>query len=489
LAAVMVTDIVGFTRLMQDDESRTLEALAAHQRLLRSLFTDHQGREVRATGDGFVVEFPSTLDAVRCALAVQDRLHGDDEPAHLPIRIGLHVGEVVVSDGDLLGEAMDIAAAVEPLAPSGGICVTRQVYEQVWNKLPSPPVSHGEHRLAGQPEPLTLYTLPLTGATSVPEEPPSELERTRVAVLPLTNISAEPGDRYLADGLTEEIIHTLAKIAGLRVIAHTSVSKYRDAGKGAAEIGRELGVGTLLTGSVRVAGKRLRITVQVIDVPTEESVWSQAYDRQLEDVFAIQSDIAQQVSAALRVRLLPEEKEELEREPTRNLEAYTEYLKGRYHWNHWERPSLERAIEHFQRALRQDPNLALAYSGLADTYSLMAHLGFLPPEEAYASARTAARQALALDEGLAEAHTSLAVLLILFEGDAVRAEEELRRAIELNPSEAQAHHWYALLLAASGRAAESEWERGIALDLDPDSPVFHAATARVLESEPEEPDR
>jgi TolB-like protein len=336
---------------------------------------------------------------------------------------------------------------------------------------------------------LTLYTLPLTGATSVPEEPPSELERTRVAVLPLTNISAEPGDRYLADGLTEEIIHTLAKIAGLRVIAHTSVSKYRDAGKGAAEIGRELGVGTLLTGSVRVAGKRLRITVQVIDVPTEESVWSQAYDRQLEDVFAIQSDIAQQVSAALRVRLLPEEKEELEREPTRNLEAYTEYLKGRYHWNHWERLSLERAIEHFQRALRQDPNLALAYSGLADTYSLMAHLGFLPPEEAYASARTAARQALALDEGLAEAHTSLAVLLILFEGDAVRAEEELRRAIELNPSEAQAHHWYALLLAASGRAAESEWERGIALDLDPDSPVFHAATARVLESEPEEPDR
>jgi adenylate cyclase len=486
LAAVMVTDIVGFTRLTQNDEGHALACLAAHQQLLRPLFERFQGREVRVTGDGFVVEFPNTLDAVRCAVAVQDRLDEEEGDGSLPVRIGLHVGEVVETEDDLLGDAVEIAAAVEPLAPPGGICVTRQVYEQVWNKLPAPPVGHGEHHLAGLAVPLQLYTLPRSAVTDAERAAPS-LETHRVAVLPLSNISANPGDRYLADGLTEEIIHTLAKVAELRVIAHTSVSKYRDGGKGVGEIGRELNAGTLLTGSVRVAGDRLRITVQMIDVPSEASVWSEAYDRTLEDVFAIQSDIARQVSAALKVHLLPTEKAKIAKEPTRNLEAYTEYLKGRYHWNEWEPSSLETAVGHFERALQQDPNLALAYSGLADTYSLMAHLGFVPPEEAYPKARAAARQALALDEGLAEAHTSLAVLAIVFDSDAVLAEEELQRAIALNPSAALAHHWYALLLAATGRSAESERERRLALDLDPDSPVFHAATARILEAVPEPP--
>jgi len=485
LAAVMVTDIVGFTRLTQDDEESALALLASHQELLRPLFLAYDGHEIRATGDGFVVEFPNSLDAVRCALAVQDRLRDDDHRGSVPVRIGLHVGEVVATDEDLVGEAIDIASSVEPLAPSGGICITRQVYEQVWNKVPSPPISHGEHRLPGLVAPLQLYVLPLPGAMAPDRGGVAHFEKRRVAVLPLGNISANPGDSYLADGLTEEIIHTLAKIAELRVIAHTSVSKYRDAGKGVSEIGRELGVGTLLTGSVRVVGDRLRITVQMIDVGSEESVWSEAYDRTLEDVFAIQTDIAHQVSAALRVHLLPTEETEISKEPTRNLEAYTEYLKGRYHWNDWQSESLNRAIHHFERALRLDPQLALAHSGLADTYSLMAHLGFLPQEEAYRKAQASARQALTLDDGLAEAHTSLAVLSIVFDGDASRAEEELKRAIALNPSGALAHHWYALLLTASGRTAEGERERGIALDLDPDSPVFHAAMGRLLDEEPQ----
>ncbi|UCF09324.1 MAG: hypothetical protein JSW65_04475 [Candidatus Bipolaricaulota bacterium] len=488
LAAVMVTDIVGFTRLTQEDERRALSVLSAHQALLRPVFEQHNGREVRITGDGFVVEFVSALDAVHCAVAVQTALR--EAPLaptqeRVSVRIGLHVGEVVETDEDLLGDAVDVAIAVEPLAPTGGICLTRQVYEQVWNKLDAPPQRHGDHHIAGYPAPVQLFTLPLPSDADGTERGVA-LEPLRVAVLPLGNISPDPGDRYLADGLTEEIIHTLAKISELRLIAHTSVGKYRDASRGVAEIGRELGVGTLLTGSVRVADKRLRITLQMVDVATEESTWSEAYDRTLEDVFAIQTEIAHRVADALRVHLLPEEEQEIAKEPTSSLEAYTEYLKGRYYWNTWEEESLQRAVEHFQQAIQSDARLALAHSGLADTYSLMAHLGFLPAEEAYRKAKTAAQEALVLDDSLAEAHTSLAVLHIVFDGDGARAEEELRRAIDLNPSCALAHHWYAVLLAATGRAAESERARELALELDPDAPVFNAAMGQLLGQEPEE---
>jgi adenylate cyclase len=492
LAAVMVTDIVGFTRLAQEDERRALDLLTAHQGLLRPVFSSHNGREIRVTGDGFVVEFPSALDAVHCAVAVQRALRATPstvEHERVTVRIGLHVGEVVETEEDLLGDAVDVALAVEPFAPSGGICLTRQIYEQVWNKLDAPPERHGEHHIEGYPAPLQLFTLPLRERS--PDDPASpKLEPLRVAVLPLNNISPDPRDRYLSDGLTEEIIHTLAKIAELRLIAHTSVGKYRDASHSVADIGRELAVGTLLTGSVRVAGERLRVTLQMVDVSTEESVWSEAYDRTLEDVFEIQTDIAHRVAEALRVHLLPEEEEEIAKEPTSSLEAYTEYLKGRYYWNTWEAESLNQAIEHFERALASDRGLALAHSGLADTYSLMAHLGFLEPEEAYRKAEASAREALLLDESLAEAHTSLAVLQIVFGGDAERAEAELRRAIELNPSCALAHHWYAVLLAATGRAAESDRVREVALELDPDAPVFHAAMGQLLgddRQEPEEP--
>jgi len=478
----MVTDIVGFTRLTQENEQHALRLLSSHQATLRPLFQEHRGREVRVTGDGFLVEFSSTLDAVRCAVAIQQALRlaaGEKTPT---LRIAVHVGEVIDDDVDLVGEAVDIAVAVESLAPPGGVCLTRQAYEQVWNKLPSPPTTLGSHRLEGIGISVDLYRLQDDGKATGTQKRQG-LDPTRVAVLPFTNISPDPKDTYLTDGLTEEIIHTLAKINELRVIAHTSVAKYRDAGSSIADIGRELSVGTVLAGSVRVAGDRLRITVQMISTNTEESVWSEAYDRTLEDVFAIQSDIAHQVAGALRVHLIPREEQEIAKEPTRDLAAYTDYLKGRYHWNTWTPESLERAVGHFESAIRADRGLAVAYSGLADTYSLMAHLGYKPQEEAYRLAEAAARKAVDIDATLAEAHTSLAVIHIVFGSDAAAAESELTHAIELNPSSALARNWYAVLLAATGRVAEGEEQTRIARELDPDSPVFLAATGRLLEED------
>ena len=302
----------------------------------------------------------------------------------------------------------------------------------------------------------------------------------RIAVLPLSNISPNPSDEYFADGMTDELIATLSKLSGLGVIARTSILRYKGLTKTVAEIGKELDVATVLEGSVRIAGKKIRITAQLIDTTTEEHVWSEVYDRELEDIFAIQSDIARRIAQALQVKILKEEGTRIETKATEKPEAYKLYLKGRLLLNARTEKSLQQAVETFEQALEKDPNYELAYTGLADAHAVLALLEFVPPKQAFPRAKAAAEKALELDKDLAEAHTSLGVVKFQYDWDPDGAEKEFKKAIELSPNHAPAHQFYADCLKASGRFDEALAQMKQASRLDPMSLSINTGIGHVL---------
>ena len=413
LAAVMFTDIVGYSSLTQKNERLALELLEEHRKIVRPIVTRHNGREIKTMGDAFLIEFESALEATQCAIDVQKSIHDYNQQSiaerWIHLRIGIHLGDVLQRQSDVLGDAVNIASRIEPLAEADGICISQQVYDQVRNKIDCPAEDLGPHQLKNIEYPINVYrVLPLRENSEITK---ISLDKKRIAVLPFLNISPDPNDAYFADGLTEELIARLSTISGFKVIARTSIMRFRGTTKSVGEIGKELKSGTVLEGSVRKAANRLRVTAQLIDATTEEHLWVQNYDRQLEDVFAIQTEVAQNVSDALETQLLREERENIEKKPTGDIGAYTFYLKGRYYWNERSRAALEKAIKYFNEAIRRDPGFALAYSGLADSYIVLVDHGHLSRSDGFPKAKEAARKALELDETLAEAHTSLGNIL------------------------------------------------------------------------------
>lgn len=472
----MFTDIVGYTALTQKDESLALQLLEEHRSLLRPIFQKHGGREVKTIGDAFLMEFSSVLEAARCAVEIQERLHkrnGTASPERrIQVRIGLHLGDLVHSGGDVYGDAVNIASRIEPLAEPGGICASEQVYAQIRNKMGLPIVSLGRRELKNVQELVEVYKIELPWQSE--EEMDLKPDGNRIAVLPFVNISPDKGDEYFSDGLTEELISTISNISELSVISRTSIMSYKGSAKKVSEIGRELGVGNVLEGSVRKAGDRIRVSVQLIDVKSDRHLWVQNYDRQLDDVFAVQSDIARQVADALRIRILPNERQQLEKRPTKSAEAYTLYLKGRYHWNRRSKENLLKAIEYFKLAIEADPDFAAAYSGMADSYGVLADHGHMAAREVLPKGMELSEKAVQLDDTSAEAHTSLAGFAYCWERDWAKGEREFRRAIELNPSYATAHHWYSVMLLRQRRLEEALSEAKKAQQLDPLSPQIHS---------------
>jgi len=297
------------------------------------------------------------------------------------------------------------------------------------------------------------------------------LDKHRIAVLPFLNMSPDPNDEYFADGITEEIISTVSGISGLDVISRTSIMRYKKTEKAVKEIGKELEVGSVLEGSFRKAGNRIRVTTQLIDVAADRHLWAQNYDRNLDDILAVQSDVAKQVAEALRVRILSSEKERVERKPTESTAAYTLYLKGKSLWNKRGPQDLKKAMEYFELAVHEDPSFALGYAGQADCAVLLRTNWHIDPEENLAKAKAMAERALQLDLALAEAHATLG-LVYWAEYDLRRAEKEFRRAIELKPSYATAHQWYFWVLLSELRWDEALKEIEKAVELDPLSGIF-----------------
>src|SRR3989475_967201 len=366
----MFTDLVGYSSMTSLDEGQALKLLDDHKSLLRPIFQKYQGTVVKTMGDGFLVEFASAVEAVNCAVQAQDSMREANERCgqneKVLVRIGIHVGDVVHSGGDILGDAVNVAARLQPMASAGGICVTRQVVDQVQGRVRYKMAKQGVRELKNIRHPVELYTVEVPKGLTESEEP--SLDPRRIAILPFANLSADPNDKYFADGMTEELISTVSRIGELSVISRTSVMRYKDTVMPIADISRELSAGTLLEGSVRKAGNKVRITTQLIDAKDDKHLWVQSYDRDLTDIFAVQGDIAERVAAALKVKLLSKEKDALDQKPTGSPESYSLYLKGRYFWNERTREGVKKAIRYFEEAVRLDPNFALAYSGLADRY-------------------------------------------------------------------------------------------------------------------------
>lgn len=466
----MFTDTVGYTASTQTNEARALELLREQEKLVRPLLKTHKGREIKSTGDGFLVEFDSALKAIQCAVDIQHGIYVRNAHAGavpFQIRIGIHLGDVEQRGTDIFGDAVNIAARIEQVAEPGGVCVSGAVREQVWNKITDKLEKHPPKALKGIEVPVDIYRVVLPW--EVRESQSGAADPNRLAVLPFTNMSPDPADEFFAEGLTEEMISELSKLRGLRVIARTSVMRFKDARKGVSEIGKELNVGTILEGSLRKAGNRIRITAQLIDARTEEHLWSDRYDRELTDIFAVQSDISRAVAEALNVQLLHSARES--RQPTQSLGAYSLYLRGRTLWNKRAPGALREALRCFEEARDDDSKYAQAYSGIADCHALFFDRNMLPWAQTIPKAKAAARQALLLNDSLADGHASLG-LALYWEYDWNQAMVELQRAIELNPSYASAHQWRFQMLEALGRAEEAERELALAEEADPLSPVI-----------------
>ena len=480
---MMFTDMVGYTALGQRNESLALAMVDEQRKLIRTILARHNGNEVKTIGDAFLAEFPSALEAVRCAYDIQRSIRElnfslpEDRRIHL--RIGLHLGDVIEQEGDISGDAVNVASRIEPLASDGGVCLTSQVYDHVRNKFELPLSSMGSKPLKNVSLPVEVFRIVMPWETETRTQG-AEHQRHRIAVLPLDNISPTATDAYVSDGLTEELISTLSRIEEFRVIARTSVMRYKGSGARISDIGKELGVGSLIEGSVRTVGNKIRISVQLIDSSSEEHLWSEDYDRELKDVFEVQREIAARVADELRVKLQPHEEQRLLRKGTQNSGALTLYLKGRYYWNERTDEGLKKAQQYFEKAIELDPSYGAAYSGLADTYNISAsYFGSFSSDNATRQAKALAEKALELDDSLAEAHVSLSWVSQNL-GDWDAAAKHFKQAISLNPSYATAHFWYSILLTWSQRHDEAISEARKAVELDPLSPAISIALGQAL---------
>ena len=474
LAAIMFTDMVGYTALGQRNESLSLALVEEQRKLIRPILTRHSGREIKTIGDAFLVDFPNALDAVRCAYDIQRAIREFNislpEERRVHLRVGVHVGDVVKSKGDISGDAVNVASRIEPLAEDGGVCVTRQVYDHVQNKFELKLASLGVKPLKNVSMPIEVYKMLMPWSVET-SSPVTELDKNRIAILPFTNMSPDPADEYFADGMTEELIDRLAQVKSLKVIARTSVMSYKKKEKKVSEIAKELSVGSLVEGSVRKAGNRVRVTVQLISAGTEEHLWSSHYDKTLDDIFAVQSEIAEKVAAELRTQLLDSEKKTLEKKPTKSIEAYTCFLQGRELYRQETETSTRQAISLFEKAIELDPNFTKAYVGIAESHQLLATAGYEPWDVSFSTVKTLLQHAIDLDPNSPEAHASLSEMHYN-EDDVLAMEAEGIRTLELNPSLPEPYAMLSELAALRGDSGEMVRQIETAYSLDPVRPRF-----------------
>jgi adenylate cyclase len=464
----MFTDMVGSTALAQANEVEALKLRDEQEALVRPLFPAHEGREIKSMGDGFLAEFDSALRAVQCAIDILQHLYErNSQPGVTPLqlRIGIHLGDVEQRGADIFGDAVNIASRIEPLASPGGLCISGQVFDQIRNKIPNRLEKLPPTALKGLQVPVDIYRVVLPWTSR--EEPKAANGPVRVAVLPFTNMSPDPADAYFADGLTEELITVLSQLRQLRVIARTSVMQYKSTPKPVSQIGTELSISSVLEGSVRRAGNRLRISAQLIDVGSQEHVWAKSYDRELDDVFVVQTEIAKQVAEALKVELGAPEAARLDSGTSVGPASYLAYLKGRTLMHDPSKESMEGARKQFELAISLDPKNAAAHAGLADAVRWRGWWEEgMPGAEWDKESRRLIARAIHLDPNLPEAHASLG-LVHYDDWEWAAAEKEFKLALSLNPSYSLARSWYGMLLENQGRADEALAEFTLAEGADP----------------------
>jgi len=529
----MFTDMVGYSALAQRDDELALELLEEHRQLLREIFPRFHGTEIKTIGDGFLVEFHSALEAAECAIEIQRALskRNADAPVErrIAIKIGVHIGDVVHRDRDVYGDGVNIASRIEPLAGPGGICVSMDVERQIRNKLDAHFEKLAPTELKNISIPMDLFRIIPPWEARPPIIAPTETKSTRVsrkylwagvalafalmigigwwwserpdktpaattvsstgaeipaksiAVFPFENLSRDPDNAFFTEGVQDEILTRLAKVADLKVIARTSTRKFKSAPENLPDIAQQLGVANILEGSVQKAGDQVRVNVQLINALTNAHIWAEIYDRKLTDIFAVESDIAKAIAEALQAKLTGSEKAMIVSQPTSDTTAYELYHKGRSFWEQRSGDNLAKAIAFYEQAIARDPNYALAYAGLANSYVLLPLYFSVPQRDAMAKAREAALKALQIDPNLAEAHNALGRILNFDDLDLDAAAREFRRAIELQPNNATAHQWYGNgPLDSLGRFDEAIAETKRAVELDPLSSIINTDRAYPL---------
>ncbi|HXG20403.1 MAG TPA: tetratricopeptide repeat protein [Methylomirabilota bacterium] len=481
LAAILSADVKGYSRLMGDDEVATIRTLAAYRTLMTERIGQYRGRVIDSPGDNLLAEFASIVDAVQCAVEVQRELRqkNNDLPTarRMEFRIGVNVGDVIVEDERLYGDGVNIAARLESLAEGGGICISGAVHDQIENKLPLTYVDLGEQTVKNIARPVRVFRVlwEPAAASEDTQETPMPLtipDKPSIAVLPFLNLSGDAEQEYFSDGITEDLITDLSKLSGLFVISRNSVFLYKGKAVKPEQVSKELGVRFLLEGSVRKAGNRVRITAQLIDATTGYHLWAERYDRDLQDIFAVQDEVTAKIVSALQVRLTAGEQERVKRPPTNNLEAYDCFLRGLEYRSHRTQEANAQARRMFERAIALDPHFAVAHAMLGLTQLSEITTQWTQDPGALDQLLAIAQHAVALDDAQPAAYETLAYAYLAKKQHA-QAIAAAERAIALDPNSADAYQTLGDILNFAGRGEEALTLVEKAMRLNPRYPVTY----------------
>jgi len=481
LAAIVFTDIVGFTKLTAEDQSKASALLKQQRELFRPIVESYKGMWVKEMGDGLLLTFDTITDAVNCCIKLQETSKQIDD---LNLRIGIHQGEILIEENDIIGDDVNVAARIEPFSASGGIAISNKVHDAIVRESDFTTKYLGKPKLKGVGQEVKVYCitshgLPETKVSKVSAklEPEgfqwnvfsltgavltvltvigvlfwinvsflgigmagADYDSKSIAVLPFNNLSNDADDEYFADGMTEDILTELSKIQDLMVISRTTIMKYKGTTKSLKEIGKELGVATILEGSVRRVGNRVRITGQLINTANDHHIWAEKFDRDIEDIFAVQDEVATAIANVLRIKLSDKEARLISSSQTKSIEAYDLYIKGRSFSYSYSLPNIYQAIKYFSEAIKIDPNYALPHAGIARSKTTLSFFLFHDDDfakEQLKEAKFHAEKAITLGPEEAEVQFTMGLYLNRLNDES--AHEYIKKAIELNPSHAHAH--------------------------------------------------
>jgi len=484
LTAILSADVKGYSRLMGENEAETVKTLTAYRKIMGELIQQHRGRVVDSPGDNLLAEFASVVDAVQCSVAAQNEFKARNaelpENRRMEFRIGVNLGDVIEEGGRIYGDGVNIAARIESLAEGGGICISGTVYEHIENKLPLKYDYLGEHAVKNITKPVRVYSVPMeyrslplrveVSSTNRMDFPLPE--KPSIAVLPFDNLSGDPDQEYLADGMTENIITVLSNVPAMFVIARNSTFTYKGKAVKVQKVAEDLGVQYVLEGSVQKSGSRVRVTAQLIDAIKGHHLWADRYDRDLQDVFALQDEITLKILTALQVKLTHGQEAQMH-ESTDNLEAWRHFVRAIDFFERFTKEDNTKAQEFFKRAVELDSKYAAAWTMLGWTYWIDASYGFSEsPKECFKQAVTIAQKALELDKANPDVHSLLGGIH-LYQGQHEQAVSEGKKAIALRPNDACNLALLAQTLSYSGRSEEAIRLMERAMRLNPYYPEWY----------------